>query len=132
MSASKEKALKAFRGKHNCSQSVLLGFAAELGLSEQTALRISSGFGGGIALGGNTCGVITGGIMVLGLAGSGVGTSKVETYDKSRLFQSRFEQKFGSQMCKKLIEERCASGDKGFCDKYVEEACIIVEELLNI
>ena len=39
----------------NCSQTVFKLFAAELGLDEKTAVKIASGFGGGMACA-ETCG----------------------------------------------------------------------------
>lgn len=41
-------------------------FASDLGIDEKTALKISSGFGGGMACA-ETCGAVTGAYMVIGL-----------------------------------------------------------------
>ena len=51
-----------------CSQSVLLAYADHFGLDKSTAKRISSTFGGGMGRLRETCGAVTGGFMVLGLA----------------------------------------------------------------
>lgn len=58
----------------SCSQSVFGAFAPRFGLDEETAIRIASGFGGGMRMG-ETCGALTGAFMVLGLALAG-GTSR--------------------------------------------------------
>ena len=54
---------------YNCSQSVAMAFADLMGMEEATAARISSGFGGGMGHTKNTCGAITGALMVLGMLG---------------------------------------------------------------
>ena len=58
----------------NCAQSVLVCFANELNLDELTALKIASGFGGGMARA-ETCGAVTGAYMVLGLKAQTEGKS---------------------------------------------------------
>lgn len=62
-----DDALATFKSRFNCSQSVLYAFCDELGFDRQTALRIAAGFGGGIGRSGETCGAVTGAIMVIGL-----------------------------------------------------------------
>ena len=51
---------------YDCAQTVFSHFAEELGLDEETALKISAGFGGGMHKG-DMCGTVTGGLMALGL-----------------------------------------------------------------
>ena len=51
-----------------CSQAVFGAFAGKYGLSAEMAVKISAGFAGGMGRTGGTCGAVTGGIMVLGLA----------------------------------------------------------------
>ncbi len=55
---------------YNCCQAVLVPFAAECGLDEESALRLGQHFGSGMRMGA-ICGTVTGGLMVLGLAGAG-------------------------------------------------------------
>jgi C_GCAxxG_C_C family probable redox protein len=62
-----DDAVRLFGDGHACSQAVLLAFAPSLGLDSGQALRIAAGFAGGMHLG-QTCGAVTGAIMVLGLA----------------------------------------------------------------
>ena len=50
----------------NCAQTVFSLFAPDLGIDEKTALKIASGFGGGMACA-ETCGAVTGAYMVIGL-----------------------------------------------------------------
>jgi C_GCAxxG_C_C family probable redox protein len=62
-----EKALEYFDNKFNCAQSVLIAFAAELGLSDNDSLKVACAFGGGIGRQQLTCGAVTGAAMALGL-----------------------------------------------------------------
>ena len=55
---------------YNCAQTVLCAFADTLGMSEEEAFKLGSHFGGGMKMGA-TCGVITSGLMILGMAGKG-------------------------------------------------------------
>ena len=90
----------------NCSQSVLLSFAEELNLDKLTALRISAGFGGGMAMG-ETCGAVTGAYMILGLKvqaeGKTIQELKAETKTAVRKFNELFLARHGSLQCKKLL-----------------------------
>jgi len=63
----KEKAIELLKQKYHCSQALLGAFAGDFGLDLKTAFKISTCFGGGMRQG-TTCGCITGGLLVLGLA----------------------------------------------------------------
>lgn len=90
----------------NCAQSVLLSYANELNLDEMTALKISAGFGGGMAMA-ETCGAVTGAYMVLGLKAQSEGKTiqdiKTETKVAVKKFNELFLAKHGSLKCKKLL-----------------------------
>ena len=90
----------------NCAQSVLLSYAKELNLNEMTALRISAGFGGGMAMA-ETCGAVTGAYMVLGMKAQGEGKNiqeiKAETKVAVKKFNELFIARHGSLKCKKLL-----------------------------
>ena len=66
MSERAQLAIEKFSNGFNCSQAVLSVFAEDLALSEETAVSIASGFGGG-ARNGQLCGAVTGAVMALGL-----------------------------------------------------------------
>ncbi len=98
----------ALHGKGcNCAQAVLCAFAGELGLEEQTALRIATGFGGGMGRTGGTCGAVTGAYMVLGLARGMRDPEekgrKDATYTLVREFADRFRARNGATGCKELL-----------------------------
>ncbi|NTU86942.1 MAG: C_GCAxxG_C_C family protein, partial [Chlorobiaceae bacterium] len=61
-----ERAVSIFSEGYNCAQSVLFSFSDDLGIAGDTALKIASGFGGGIGRMQEVCGAVTGGVMVIG------------------------------------------------------------------
>ena len=142
-----EKALSYFDNKFNCSQSVLIAFAEELGLTEDESLRVASAFGGGIGRQQHTCGAVTGAAMALGLKfGKGKNDSddkKQLTYDKTVEMFQEFNKLNGSTNCRKLLNDldmrnedelRLINEQNLFhnsCRKYVADAVRITERLLD-
>ena len=123
----KARALRASEDRHyNCAQSVLIPFAAEAGLDEETAYRLALHFGGGMKRG-SVCGAITGGLMVLGLFGAD-GPSVVGAYYKS-LRQSHG----GLFDCADLLREnQRQGGDRDrHCSDMIEECVALAEALLK-
>jgi C_GCAxxG_C_C family probable redox protein len=58
---------KAFRSGCNCSQAVLYAYAEQYGLDKGMALKAATGFGAGMGNFEETCGMVSGAVMVLGL-----------------------------------------------------------------
>ena len=95
---------------------MLAAFASEFGLPEETAIKIAAPFGAGISRTGGICGVVNGGLMVLGLKfASPASGNKDGVYSKSREFIQRFREKQGSMACPDLI-----GFDLSFPDQYVK------------
>jgi C_GCAxxG_C_C family probable redox protein len=99
--------VELFQSGFNCSQAVLSVFSEDLGLSEETALKIAYPFGAGIGGCGKTCGAVTGAIMVIGLK---FNTSnplaidiKTECKEKARKLIEIFEQEHGTSNCNDLV-----------------------------
>ncbi|WP_167616615.1 C-GCAxxG-C-C family protein [Maribellus sediminis] len=93
-----------FPHEFNCAQTVFSLHADELGINEKTALRIASGFGGGMACA-ETCGAVTGAYMVIGLKHghhTGDAEAKAHTKQKIQLFNEKFKAVHGSLICKEL------------------------------
>lgn len=57
-------AKELFTKGYNCSQSVVLAFCDEIGLDSETALKISSSFGGGMGRLREVCGAVYNGIVI--------------------------------------------------------------------
>lgn len=101
-----DDAEKLFRDGFNCSQAVLSVFAGDMNIEVETALKIACAFGGGMRLG-NTCGAVTGALMVIGMK---YGKSKADdneardtTYALAKDFQAAFSNARGSIMCRDLL-----------------------------
>ena len=90
----------------SCSQSVFGAFAPRFGLDEDVAVRVASGFGGGMRMG-DTCGAITGAFMVLGLAhaddGCRTGEGRQTVSDAVIEFTRRFRERHGTLTCRDLL-----------------------------
>jgi len=139
------KATECFTSGYLCSQSVLGVFCEELGLDRETALKLSLAFGGGFARCGESCGAVTGALMVIGLkegtAAGGETPQKQTTYRMSNDFIGRFKEHHGSILCRELLacdisrpeEYRRAREEERFqtiCPKLVADAVAILETLL--
>lgn len=109
-----DQAVMYFNNGFNCCQAVLTVFAEEIGLNKDDALKIATGFGGGIRKG-EVCGAVTGAVMVLGLKYgdniAGDKKTKEKVYQLTVEFQNRFEEIHGTTICKKLL------GYNVSCDK---------------
>lgn len=98
-----ESAEARFRAGTNCAQSVFSAFAPELGIDEQTALRLAAPFGGGMGRRGEVCGAVSGALLALGMRYGHVDPAGRErTYAVAREFLARFEQDRGSLRCRDL------------------------------
>ena len=100
------RALDYFHQGYNCSQSVFAAFADVCGLTEETALKLSSPLGAGIGRMREVCGAFCGMSM---LAGSLYGNSSPETGEKEKIFSlvqslaASFKQEFGTLYCRELL-----------------------------
>jgi C_GCAxxG_C_C family probable redox protein len=144
MSSPAENAVGVFNHNFNCSQAVFSTFAVEFGLDKQTALKLASPFGGGIARRGEICGAVTGALLVLGLArGADKPAEKDEIYRLAEEFMRRFEEKHNSLLCRDLIDCDISTPEgwlkaketgtfSTVCPLMVREAAEIVQTLLNL
>ncbi len=140
-----EKAKELFSKKCHCSQAVLASFADELGITEETALRLGACFGGGMRKG-EVCGACTGALMALGLK---YGMTTVGDTEKQRVadgyakrFMTEFAKQNGSYLCRELLkcdlsneEERQYAKEHGViravCPKLIENAVIMAEQMMK-
>jgi C_GCAxxG_C_C family probable redox protein len=137
-----EIAVTRFSQNFNCSQSVFVSFAHQLGLDESQALKLSSPFGGGVARRGQTCGAVTGALMALGLArGADTPAGKEDAYRLGQEFLQRFESKHATILCRELLgcdistpEGRQQAREQGvftaLCPLFVHDAAEIAQAML--
>ena len=102
-----EEAKNNFLSGMNCAQAVLCAFADRCGRERETAMRLASGFGGGIARQREVCGAITGMCMAAGLIrGPGEASDKAakdEHYAFIRGLCDAFRKETGSIVCRELL-----------------------------
>jgi C_GCAxxG_C_C family probable redox protein len=137
----RKSASSLFKDGFRCSQAVLLNYAEQFGLSSEIALKIATGFGGGVSRQGEICGAVTGAVMAIGLKFGQTNNEdekgKQITYYYVEEFIDQFKTKNGSINCKVLtgLDLNTPEGLKRFrdekinekiCKKYVEDA----EEIL--
>ena len=143
MNSKVQKAVEQFEKGFNCSQAILSTYCEQFGLDYETALKIATGFGGGMHING-TCGAVTGAFMVLGLK---FGNSeenkeaKENTYKKVIEFTKKFSARNNTVKCHDLLgcdittrEGLEIARQKGVfsvtCPKLVQDAAEILEEML--
>lgn len=139
-----EKAVETFMSGFNCAQSVLTQFCKETGLDSVTSLKLATSFGGGMAHNNQTCGAVTGAIMVIGLKEGRYKLEDLESKDRTYVlvskFMHEFKNKFGSLNCTELLGINLSTPEgmaiqkekelnKKVCPQYVAEAVRIIEGL---
>lgn len=138
------EAVDLFNRDFNCAQAVFSTYCEEYGLEPELALKISCSFGGGMGRLGETCGAVTGALMLIGLkhgkVEQGDNLSKEKTYELVQEFSNRFKARNKYIGCPELLGVDLINGDKHIvaervkvvCPKMVHDAAEIIEELLNI
>ena len=143
------KAMDLFRNGYNCAQSVFGAFASSLGLDFETAVKIASSFGGGIARMREVCGAVSGMCMVAGYAFGYSNpddfSEKAEHYKRIQQLLDSFRELNGSIICRELLgitkpgadnpepEKRTAMYyQKRPCELLVGQAAMILEKKLHL
>ncbi|NIP25150.1 MAG: hypothetical protein GWN67_17675 [Phycisphaerae bacterium] len=138
-----KEAVSAFKAGFNCSQAIMGIYGPEYGLSALDALRVSCGFGGGMRRG-DTCGAVTGALMVLGLRYGPKDvtdtSAKNDVYSRVTEFCSRYESRCDSIICRELLGcdistkegmKQARENDlfKTVCPRMVQTAAEILEQM---
>ena len=140
-----DTALSCFAEGFNCSQAIFSAYAEHFGIDGPNALRLASGFGGGMGRMAGTCGAVTGAFLVLGLKygrASPTREAKEAIYTRIREFADRFKARNGSLACKDLLgcdistaEGHELAREKNLvattCPKFLRDAVEILEEMLG-
>ena len=90
-----DKAYELFLSGYNCTQAVVGAFADVIGVDFDTAVRIGSGFGGGMGRLREVCGTFSGAVMVINMQ---YGYS-----DPKNVQAAQFRRDNGSLICKELL-----------------------------
>jgi len=88
-----------------CAESVLQAIAESRGIKSNLIPRIATGLCGGIARTGGLCGAVSGGVLAINLVTgrTQAGQSTEANVRLVRAFLGKFEAKFGTTNCERLI-----------------------------
>ncbi len=142
------KAVELFEAGYNCSQAVFCAFADKFGFDDETAMRISLGFGGGFGRMREVCGAFSACTMLAGLANKSdlenASESKKDAYKEVRFLKEEFEKRNGgSFICRELLdmdgpseshipEERTEKYKKTRpCKEIVRQSAMMMDEYLK-
>ena len=138
-----DKAVDLF-DRFNCAQAVFAACGAGDGMSESMCLTLAGPFGGGMGRMGETCGAVTGALMVLGVRhGQGMATDPAQArgplYERVGRLANAFREQHGALTCRELTgcDLRTPEGQEQFkardlhhtlCQKLVASAAQLLEE----
>lgn len=101
----KQLAGQYFKEGYNCAEAILRAMCDTLGIKlNDEALKMASGFGGGIGHAGCVCGALAASVMVLGILQGRTNKeqSRVPVYNAAEEFHRNFNEKFGGSCCRAL------------------------------
>ena len=102
-----EKAAELFLEGYNCAQSVYSAFAPLMGITEKQAAKMASALGGGLCRMRETCGAVSGAMMVLGaLKGYDIPDDQAKKilYARGQRIMKQFKESFGTLNCLELLQ----------------------------
>jgi len=139
-----EEAVSWFCRGAACSQVILGTYGPLVGLPREPAMKLASGFAGGMRLA-QTCGAVTGAFMVLGLKLAGPNCDQRDgrnnVYAAIRQFAAKFQQRNHSVVCKDLLGCDISTPEgmqkatteglfRTICPNLVQAAAEILEDML--
>ena len=107
-----DRAAETHMEGYSCSQSVVTSLCEEFGIDRVTALKMSGAFGSGIGHSTETCGAITGAMMLIGMkygkilpgvTPEGAERSHPKCYEVAQEFLKRFIDEHGAFKCRDLL-----------------------------
>ena len=149
MPAQKENettARKYFLSGYNCAQSVFLTYAKKYGFNKETALKLSSSFGGGMGRMREVCGAVSAMFMIAGLAKgyteNNNDEAKAQHYKLIQSLANKFKEKNETIICRELLgldiddnpipSKRTAKYyEDRPCEQFIADACNIIDELIS-
>ena len=102
-----DKAVENFHQGYNCAQSVFMTFAEDFGIDKETALKLSSSFGGGMGRLREVCGAVTAMFAIAGLKKGYIAPdddiAKAKHYEYIQYLADRFKSQYGTIVCRELL-----------------------------
>lgn len=100
-------ARKYFLSGYNCAQSVFLTYSKKYGFDNETALKLSSSFGGGMGRMREVCGAVSAMFMIAGLekgyTNNNNDEEKAQHYKLIQNLANKFKEKNGTIICRELL-----------------------------
>lgn len=143
-----KKAESLFKEGYNCAQAVFAAYCEELGIDCETALKLSSSFGGGMGRLREVCGAVSGMFMVAGMkygySNPNDAKAKAEHYKLIQDLAQKFKEQNGSIICKDLLGLSKPEGipvpekrtedyyKKRPCSELVKDAAKILDEYMEV
>ena len=143
MSLLEDKARELFANGFNCAQAVLGAYCEDEGLDIETAMKLTTGFGGGVRCG-EICGAVSGAVMVIGLKHGVYGEKVLEQNVRCRAMSFEFIKAFkeanSSVLCRELLgvdirvpedhsNEQAKASHQKICPKLVASAVRMLESM---
>ncbi len=141
----RELAGNLFLEGYNCAQAVFAAFCDVTGYDKDTALRISSSFGGGMGRMREVCGALSGAFMVAGVLWGYTSLDdgeKKDHYARIQEIANRFKEKHHTILCRELLKgistdtsplpsvRNEAYYRERPCLRFVEDAAAIIDEMI--
>ncbi len=102
-----KRAAELFKEGYNCAQSVFCAFSDVVGIDFETALKLSSSFGGGMGRLREVCGAISAMFMIAGLKYGYTSPNndeiKGEHYARIQHLAEEFKKKHNTIICRELL-----------------------------
>lgn len=145
MSTNEQIARENFRNGYNCAQSVFLTYADKFGFNKETALKLSSSFGGGMGRMREVCGAVSAMFMVAGLQKGYTENNndeiKAKHYARIQDLAKEFKKTHGTIICRELLGVDADDNpipskrtDKYYaerpCEEFIATACKILDKYI--
>ena len=140
-----DRAVAVFKSGFCCSQAIFSSYAENLGLDKDQALRISDAFCAGMGGRAETCGAVTGAMMVIGLKYGRTDhtdkASREKTHGLVQTFVKEFTPLHQHTLCKQLLGHdistpvgsaaaREADVFLNLCPNFIYDAAEILDRIL--
>lgn len=102
-----KSARELFQSGYNCAQSTFCAFCKDLNMDFETALKLTSSFGGGMGRLREVCGAVSAMFMIAGLKHGYISNcddeAKAKHYALIQELAHEFKQKHGTIICRELL-----------------------------
>ncbi len=145
MKTNEQIAREHFTSGYNCAQSVFLTYAEKYGFDKDTALKLSSSFGGGMGRMREVCGAVSAMFMIAGLENGYTENNndeiKAEHYTRIQTLANEFKKKNGTIICRELLgvdaddnpipsKRTSQYYEERPCEELIADACKIIDKFI--